>query len=616
MSRFNYARRSVLRLLLALCLLAPAAAQNLVTTDLGVEAWFSAGDNVHPDRLLAITVQLENRAAERNLSLQFRLGQLEVLRPIPVRVPAGARQQYQFAVPRFEGWNNELDLIVRQGGRQVGETKIRFETMGEGLSVSLLVPEGQSHFGFLQAYNDLLVSTGSNPSIRLSSPRLPGLPSHWSGYLGTDLVVVHDLPGLNLTPAQQTAVVDWTRAGGTLVLVSTGDPAEYRGTPFEAILPLAPTGSRDEPGFPMLTGELQPRAVQLKERGGHPTLLTRPAVGGLVYQYTFPIIKDSVLGSDATRAYWTSVVKHAYGREAEAQDLGMRRENLLRKLDEMLLPNPGLLAWLLLGYVLLVGPVNFAILKKKDRMLWIFLTVPALAVAFTLGMFVTTQLAHGTESVLREMSYLRLTSGESRGRMDSQMTLFSPFPARVRGTCPASTAVLLEPVGGMPEPQPPVTLAEEMSYPEIPMQMASMRRFSGRAVLELEGSIEVTLVKQTGKPSVLKLDNRSGLPLENCCLVVGDKASGRFDADAGPARITVDLGASEANALASNVLKDVGDQDGRLQDRTEMMARAINLAQAQKRTVLLGWTDRLSCDFQLSGNPRKMQACLVEVELP
>lgn len=601
--------------LLALLLLLPASAQPLLQTDLGVDAWFSVGDNIHPDRFLAITVQLENRAAERDLTLLVKMNQLQVLEPIRVRVPAGARQQFQFAVPRFEGWNNEIDLLVRQGSRQVGGTKIRYETMAEGLAVTVLCPEGQSAFGYLQAYNDLLANSGSNPSIRLSTPPLQGLPAHWSGYLGTDMIVLYDLARLELTSSQQAAVVDWARAGGTLVLISTGDPGEYQGTPLEAILPLQPSGSRDEPGFPMVTGELRPGALQVKERGGHPTLVSCPAVGGMVFQYTFPILTDTVLGSEATRAYWQKAIVHANSSQQDNHNFGMRTENLLRTLQEMLLPNPGLLAWLLLGYVLLVGPVNFAILKKKDRMLWIFVTVPVLAVAFTLGMFITTQVAHGTESVLREMSRLRLVSGERRGLMDSQLTVFSPFPGSVSGHCPPTSTVILERVGGMPEPQPAVRLTEEMSYQDIPMQMASMRRFSARSVPELEGPISFTLERKGGQAAVLKVSNKSGLTLRNCCLVVSDRASGRFDLDAGDQSLTVDLGASDAHTLAVDLLKDVDDADGRRQDCLDLMSRELNMAQAGKSIMLLGWTDKLSCELELSSKPRKLRTCLVEVEL-
>lgn len=580
--------------------------------DLQVEAWFSAGTNIHPDRFLPITVQLDNRGGEQNLSLTFRLGQRDVIDPVLVKVPAGAKQQFQIGVPRFEGYQNEMDLIVRRNGSQVAETTIKFQTISDGLAVTLLVPAGQSAFAYLQGYNDLLSANSggnNNAQIQTSTPPLHGLPTHWSGYLGADMVVLYDLPRLSLTQPQIQAVADWTRAGGTLALVSSGDPAEYRGTALEELAPLVASGSRDEPGFPMVTGELRPGAKSLHQVSGFPTLVEMRADGGTVYQITLPLLKDNIL--DNPQSYWKAAIATAEDGIARTNTLGMRADNLLRKLDEMLLPNPGLLAWLLLAYVLLVGPVNFAILKKRDRMLWIFVTVPVMALAFTGGMFLTTQLAHGTDILTREVSRLRLDSGRARGVMDSQLSLFTPFPSRIQARCPRATTALVEPPNGPPEAQPAVRMTEELTYPDIKMQMASMRRFSARAVPELEGPISLKILGKSGTKVELEVDNQSGAPLQRCCLVVGDRTSEKFTADEGKKRHTLQLGTSDDRGVALALLGD--EDDGRNKDRVDMLTRELTAAHDNKGATLLGWSEKLTCGVEFSGRPRRIVDCLVEV---
>jgi hypothetical protein len=52
-----------------------------------------------------------------------------------------------------------------------------------------------------------------------------------------------------------------------------------------------------------------------------------------------------------------------------------------------------------------------------------------------------------------------------------------------------------------------------MTYPDISMQMASMRRFSARAVPELEGPITLRVLSRTGTKVEFEVDNQSGSPL-------------------------------------------------------------------------------------------------------
>lgn len=587
------------------------------SSDLKVSAWFSVGENIHPDRYLPITIEIENRGPARHLTINLRLGQLEVLDPVALEVPAGATQRYEVGVPRFEGWNNEMEMVIREQGRQEARTKIKFETMSEGLAVTLLVPDGQSPFHYLQAYNDLLGNSGGNPPpIRLSSPRLDGLPSQWSGYLACDMVVLHDLPRLNLTEAQLQALADWTAAGGTLVLVSSGDPAEYRGTALESLLPVQPTGSRDEESFPVVTGELRPGAQVVKERGGSPVLAQAQVGEGQIFQFTFPILKDSVLGGDKTKAYWERPIKLAFKQMDMHGSFGLRGNNLLRKLDEMMLPSPGLLAWLLLGYVLLVGPINFAILKKRDRMLWIFVSVPVIATVFTLGMFLTTQLSHGTSNLVREVGRVRVRSGETRAVTSSQLSLFSPFPADFRINCPEGATALVEPVGAAVESQPAAMVAERMTYPAIPMQMASLRRLSACSVAPLQGAIKLRIRSRQGESLELEVDNQSGYPLENCCLVIDDRASQAFSVPVGPSKARLQLGAFSPNDLARNLLGKPDTSQGRASDRVELLSRELTYAQGLKLPILLGWSDKLSCQLEISGHPIHKVDCLVEVEGP
>lgn len=591
-------------LLLLLCLLIlPVAAQK--PSDVQVRAWLSTGQKVHPGRCQAVTVELQNLGPERTFSLTLQHGsQLPMTAPLNVKVPSGARQEFQMAVPSFEGWGGELEVTVRSRERKVASAVLKYDTFGEGLAVLLVAPPDKS-FGYLGGYSELLPeANGTHPPVYLNAQNV-GLPTHWSGFLAADLIVVHDLPRLNLPGSTLQALADWTRAGGRLVLVSSGDPGEYRGTPLESLLPLVPGSSTDLPASPIVTGELRPGAVVEQELDGLPALLVAPALNGSVWQFTVPASKDTVLGSDLSKTFWKPVLNNIKPLDI----FGLRSDNLLYRLPEASLPSPGLMAWGLVLYVLVVGPINFFILKKRDRMLWIFVSVPVLAVAFTLGMFVTTQLSRGTVTVVREVGVVKLDSGQSQGLLEGQLTLFSPFPHRYQARFPRATTALAE-SSMRTDPQPPARLTEEMSYPDLEMRMSSLRRFSVRAVPELDGPI-ILAMKRSGQTVELEVNNKSGLKLTACCLVVGDRASKSFEVGPGQSRHKLELGMADANALTGSLL---GNTDSR-EDRFKVTNAALTDAfKRMSAGTLVGWTDGLSCGLELSGLASKHRDYLLVVE--
>lgn len=570
-----------------------------------VRAWLSTGQKVHPGRCQAVTVELQNLGPERTFSLTLQHGsQLPMTAPLNVKVPSGARQEFQMAVPSFEGWGGELEVVVRSRERKLTSAVLKYDTFGEGLAVLLVAPPDRS-FGHLGGYSELLPETnGNHPPVYLNAQNV-GLPTHWSGFLAADLIVVHDLPRLNLPGSTLQALADWTRAGGRLVLVSSGDPGEYRGTPLESLLPLAPSSSADLPACPIVTGQLRPGAVVEQELDGLPALLVAPALQGSVWQFTVPASKDTVLGSDLSKTFWKPVLNNI----KPFDNFGLRSDNLLYRLPEASLPSPGLMAWGLVLYVLVVGPINFFILKKRDRMLWIFVSVPILAVGFTLGMFVTTQLSRGTVTVVREVGLLRLDSGQSQGLLEGQVTLFAPFPHRYQARFPRAAAALAE-SSMRTDPQPPARLTEEMTYPDLEMRMSSLRRFSIRAVPELAGPITLSM-KRSGQSVALEVDNRSDLKLKQCCLVVGDRASRSFEVGPGKSHHKLELGMVDANALTGNLL---GTADSR-EDRFKVTNATLTAAfKSTSPGTLVGWSDGLSCGLELSGLASKHRDYLLVVE--
>jgi hypothetical protein len=98
--------------------------------------------------------------------------------------------------------------------------------------------------------------------------------------------------------------------------------------------------------------------------------------------------------------------------------------------------------------------------------------------------------------------------------------------------------------------------------------------------------------------------------------VIGPRASQGFTVDEGKKRHSLELGTSDDGGLAISLLGNNPDQDGRAQDRIDLMTRELATAHDQKGATLLGWSSRLSCGVEFSGHPKRIVDCLVEVGAP
>ena len=84
-------------------------------------------------------------------------------------------------------------------------------------------------------------------------------------------------------------------------------------------------------------------------------------------------------------------------------------------LASLALPPIGGLLVLLFGYVVLVGPVNYIVLRRIDRREWAWITVPVLIVVFTVGSFGIGGLLRGSDVIVHEVGIVRGAPGRGCG---------------------------------------------------------------------------------------------------------------------------------------------------------------------------------------------------------
>lgn len=393
-------------------------------------------------------------------------------------------------------------------GAVTQEGSARTESMAtENDTVVLALSPRRGHFDYLGGYK----MTGKPGDVRVNHPPdLGNLPDRWWSYLGQDVVILHDLPALKLEAAAEAALLDWTRAGGNLVLASNGDPAEYRGSLWEPLLPCRIGGLL--PGLSGLRVTLRPDARRLGAPGGAPQAARVACGAGSITLVTLPVTGPEALGKAAAK-FWGELLADTAGARwlREAQNNSHR----LSMLPELPPPASTALAFYLAAYVLVAVPGVYAFLRRRDQVLRLIVAVPALAVAFAGGAYLFNSWGRGRETVLRQLGVAWGVSGDPQVVADHTDVLFSPRAQSF--SLPYPDRALMRPDSQMSGRNAPPHRLEcrgrEWNFSRESVPQWGVSRWRSLSLHTLPGAVSVRSVRTSHNHWTLHLENRTGWTL-------------------------------------------------------------------------------------------------------
>lgn len=98
----------------------------------------------------------------------------------------------------------------------------------------------------------------------------------------------------------------------------------------------------------------------------------------------------------------------------------------LQNLPALELPSIRWLGGLLIVYILLVGPVNYLILRRLRKLEWGWVTIPALTVMFSVGAFALGFNLRGSDVIVNQISILTFHANGTAAPMQTCVGIFSP----------------------------------------------------------------------------------------------------------------------------------------------------------------------------------------------
>jgi hypothetical protein len=380
------------------------------------------------------------------------------------------------------------------------------------------------------------------------------IPPLASGLNSLAALVMDDVETGAFSQEQRDAIASWVAQGGTLVVTTRPGGADTLAG-FADILPVSASGTRNLSGLNGLSDLvatpleasgpfLVPEAKLRADIVGAPRLLAAqegvPLVamrdlgrGQVVYLAVSPGV-EPLKGWDGTVPLVKRLLaEHPVRLGIEAAQYGMPTAifdtyGSIFDLPGLDLPEPLLIAAFMFIYILLVGPINYMVLKRMRRAELAWVTIPIMVVIFAAIAYIIGLQSKGGELLTIRGNVVHTTPGLTTARTQQYLGVFSPIRRTYRLQAGSeSLASEISPYdydygSSSGSSKPPVVLASASSttIEDVNVDTWSLRSFMAESTVRAESPLEANL-RMADNRIVGTVRNRSENGLQDVALIRG-----------------------------------------------------------------------------------------------
>ncbi|MDX1613533.1 MAG: hypothetical protein R3300_04430, partial [Candidatus Promineifilaceae bacterium] len=346
----------------------------------------------------------------------------------------------------------EVELVDERGQQIASTTSNNLDSLPANSLLYGVVSSTPGTLSFLETV------TVGRPEAGVAFLRLNDLPEVPAAWNALDVLVIHDVDTAQFTASQLAALESWVATGGQLVVA--GGPNWPRTTATLArLLPVALQGTRTVTELPALQA-----AVGVPFRDEGPFLVSDASLGSgeaLVVENGLPLLsrKESGQGAvyflaldpalaplddwDGSPLLWSEVAASVptpppWGRSMQDS---YAATNAVTSLPSLALPSTLQLLLFLGVYVVVIGPVNYLILRRLHRRELAWVTIPALVLLFSGAAYLTGFQLKGNDIIINQMSVVYGAAEGDDVRAQSLLALYSPRRRTYQVQLPQETMV-------------------------------------------------------------------------------------------------------------------------------------------------------------------------------
>lgn len=501
--------------------------------------------------------------------------------------------------------------------------------------------------------------SGSRADAAVAYLTLTDLPDISVAWNALDVLILNDTDTTQFTADQMSALEAWLSTGGQLV-VTAGASWQKTAVPLADWLPVSLNGSETvadlpaladqarvpfrDPGPYIVTTSSLTRGELLFHEDGLP-LLARTGYGrGSVYFLALDPRFAPLLDWDGVEKIFAAAANRVppLSLWGAVPSTGYSAQSAVTRLPDLNLPSVWQLALFLVLYVATVGPVNYYILKRRNRLELAWVTLPALILVFTAVTYFTGFQLRGNEAIINQLAVAYSQADSSQARVYSLVGLYSPRRSTYDVIFPADT--LARPFDRLPGSLSnnvnanSITYGSNNSIDNVRVDVSDVETLiaqTDRPALNISG--EGVLHRQSA--SALRLEaaiqNNSEETLAYAALLFGDISVSLGDLAPGETKdineivtTTSTTGYGYNGPLTNHANTLLGYNyydDAKLYPRFQFLqavegenfggAPSLNLP--RNNAVLVGWTETAPIDIGLSkGIPEQTAVTLHFIEIP
>ncbi len=398
---------------------------------------------------LPVWVELENQGADLDgeVRVEVTSSQGMIVYSVPISLPSGSHKlTVVYVLPN----NFSRELVVKLVSQ--GETLSTGKTsVSPQANITFFTGLVASQRGALSLISGVKL-LGQERSKIMVDLKLNELPDRAEALRSFDLLVFNDADTSKLTAGQKEALAGWVRQGGHLVIGGgAGAQRTLAGMP-DSISPVAVNAVGELPGkeaaplaeyaqaeailapgpFVYARGSLLGNSQVIAGAEDAPLVVQRTLGSGMVHFVSLDLAAAPFNGWAGAQSFWETIIGPA-GSYPENMpfDVSLRQYRAnslyyaLSNIPSLDLPSVKGIIILLVIYILVIGPLNYLILRRIRRLHLAWVTMPAITAIFSVGTFGMGYAMRGNDLVLNKIALVQV-GAEGDANVTSYMGLFSP----------------------------------------------------------------------------------------------------------------------------------------------------------------------------------------------
>lgn len=421
----------------------PVYAQNTNGITLTARVGFTG--NCKTNHWVPIQVTVENKGADINGRIQaaYTNGKGgDSIYGQEISLPSNSRKEvFLYLYP--DGYLDDPNVNLTVGGQIISQTPVNIACIPEESLIIGLITDTPNAFSKLGALSS------PNGYTRIAPLRINNLPDRPEGWETLDGLVISAVDTGALTDAQRGALKGWLARGGKLVIAG-GPKWQNVASGLDEFLPLSLNTTQTVSGLSSLqnylkspdslegknailaVGQTRANATVLVSEGNIPVLAhSQIGFGHVYYLAADPGVEPlstwsginnlyaSLLAPTSTHPIWMTSTLNTYSAN-----------QALAALPALGLPPTIYVLCLLGAYILVIGPINYVILRAIKRQEWAWFTIPAFVLLFTGVAYLSGYWIRGVRPILNRLTIVQAWDGVEHAQARSLVGIYSPGRTR------------------------------------------------------------------------------------------------------------------------------------------------------------------------------------------